>query len=622
MPSTLRSFLVLLFLAIASHATAQDYAATLNELRNQKSTDAMNQHNLPLYLKLAHEEYDLTSRHYDTLGMIRAYVKLVDYYTNIRLNNDSANLYRNKGLYWARLNKNIEYEADLRYMQAAQYVANGKYVEAYALYQSLDSVVLANNFDFAPFYNKSYAELLLFLKEKKKAIVRMQMAASGFEKQQDPQSVAVVYVNVAGQYFQLGRTDSTFFYLNKALKINQSLKDTVAIAECYTRFGLVYAKEGQPEKARTYYKLAFDLNPANPSNQLVTNYTEVLISEGKFEEAEHLLFDLKKTENVVTQLSALKSLIRLRESEGRYKDALALSEEYNEKNQELLDVEKIRQIEELQTQYDVAEKENQINLLHERNEHQAKTLFKNRIILYISLGLFLMVLLTVFLMFRNKAIRLKAEQILLERQLLRSQMNPHFIFNCLSNIQSTVLQKEHIKAASYIATFSKLVRNILENSTQSHVTFSNELTTLNDYLVLQKIRYNDRFDYEITVDEEIEEDMVSIPPMLFQPIVENAIEHGIVEKTDGFINIHFQQHDNYIHCTVIDNGVGYGNNINVSKSESANKKVSLSTQITKRRLVILSKYLKQTLDYKITVLNNEKGEAAGTKVEIDIPILS
>jgi LytS/YehU family sensor histidine kinase len=199
-------------------------------------------------------------------------------------------------------------------------------------------------------------------------------------------------------------------------------------------------------------------------------------------------------------------------------------------------------------------------------------------------------------------------------------MNPHFIFNCLSNIQSTVLQKEHIKAASYIATFSKLVRNILENSTQSKVTFSNELTALNDYLVLQKIRYNDRFNYEITVDEDIEEDMITIPPMLFQPIVENAIEHGISEKTDGFINIHFQQHDKHIHCIIMDNGVGYGNNISVK--ESANKKTSLSTQITKRRLAILSKYLKQTLNYAVTVLHNEKGETAGTKVAIDIPILS
>jgi tetratricopeptide (TPR) repeat protein len=614
-------FLLLLFLAAAIHAPARDYKATWGALRD-KSDEAMNQHNLPLYLKLAYEEYYLTTGHKDTALMTKACIKLVDYYTRIKLNNDSSNLYRNKGLYWARLSRNLERETDFRYMQAEQYVTNGKLVEAYALFQNLDSIVSINDFEFAPFFNDSYANLLLALKEYKEGIRRLKMVAAGYKKLELFPDMAIAYVNIAAVYSKLKQPDSSLFYLNKALKINESIKDTTGIAECYTRFGIAYDREGQHEKALKYYRLAFDLNPATPSVQLLTNYTNVLISEKKFKQAEMLLSNLRKEENIITQLNAIKSLIKLKEAEGNYKEALIFSEEYNEKNQELLDVEKVRQIEELQTQYDVAEKENQINLLHERDAHQTKILFQNRIILYISVGLLLMVLLTVFLIFRNKAIRLKAEQVLLERQLLRSQMNPHFIFNCLSNIQSTVLQKEHIKAAKYIATFSKLVRNILENSTQSKVTFSNELTALNDYLILQKIRYNDRFDYEITVDEQIEEDIISIPPMLFQPIVENAIEHGIAEKTDGFINIHFQQHDKYINCTVIDNGIGYGNNINLSKSESENKKRSLSTQITKRRLIILSKYLKQTLDYKITVLHNEEGEVAGTKVEIDIPILS
>ena len=119
-----RYFFLLLLLAGHFNAPAQDYAATLQSLKD-KSTEAMNRHNLPLYLKLANEEYDLTSRHKDTAAMISASVKLVDYYTSLRLNNDSANFYSNIGLYWARLKKDIENEADLKYMRASQYANNG-----------------------------------------------------------------------------------------------------------------------------------------------------------------------------------------------------------------------------------------------------------------------------------------------------------------------------------------------------------------------------------------------------------------------------------------------------------------------------------------------------------------
>lgn len=600
-------------------AVAQDYNAVWSALRD-KSDAAMEQHNFPLYLKLAHEEYNLTASHKDTALMIRACIKLVDYYTNIRLNNDSANYYRNKGLYWSRLNKDIESETDFRYMQAAQYVADGKLVEAYALFQRLDSIVTRNNFDFAPFFNDAYAKLLVGINEYPKAVERFKIVAADNKKQEMYQDLAVAYVNIATVYGKLKQRDSTFVYLNKALLLNQNQKDTTGIAECYTRFGILYKKEGQLGMALRYYKLAFDLNPVNPSNTLISNYTDVLISEGKFKEAERLLENLRKEERISTQLVAIASLIRLKEAEGAYKEALTLSEEYNEKNQELLDVEKMKQIEELETQYEVADKESQINILHERTEHQSKILSRNRTILFVSVGLLLSVLLVVFLLYRNRSIRLKAEQIQLEQQLLRTQMNPHFIFNCLTNIQATVLQKEYLKAAGYIATFSKLVRNILESSTQGKVTFAKELATLRDYLIMQKIRYNDRFDYDIVVDSDIEEDMTYIPPMLFQPIVENAIEHGIADKTDGFIEIAFTQHGHYIRCAVMDNGIGYGNNKNASAP--VKEKTSLSTHITKRRLAILSKPAKKSLDYSITVLRNEKNEITGTKVEIDIPILN
>ena len=619
MNKTVNYFFALLFCFSFLSASAQHYDSTLKALRH-RSDIAMNKHNLPLYLKLANEEFAFTSAQNDTISMIRACVKLVDYFTFTQRNLDSIKYYRIKGLYWAKLKNNKEYEADFNFMQAGQYVDDGKYVEAYALYKSLEAIMDANKFQFKPLYNNGYSGLLMYLKEYKKGLERAKLAAEGYEQQQDTQSVSVVYCNIAGTYMEINQIDSAFAYMYKALKVNQEIKDTFAMAECYTRIGFLYSKKGKKDEALHYYKTAFELSHDNPTGFLMSNYTDVLMSEGRFKEAEGILLDLKRSPDVRAQLNAIRSLIDLKKKEGKFKEALEYSEEYNEKDQELLNVDKIKQIEELQTQYDVASKENEITLLQERNVHQGKILARNRIILYVGIGLFSMILLVVFLIFRNRAIRLRVEQILLEQQLLRSQMNPHFIFNSLTTIQSTILQKEHIKAASYIATFSKLVRNILENSTLSKVTFSSEIAALGDYLVLQKIRFQERLNYEIKIDENIEQDMIFIPPMLFQPIVENAIEHGISKKKDGWIYIHFQQFEKYIQCTVTDNGIGYGNNTESMKKNAS--KTSLSTQITKRRLAILSRHIKHNLSYNIVVLHNNELEVTGTKVTIDIPILS
>jgi tetratricopeptide (TPR) repeat protein len=423
-----------------------------------------------------------------------------------------------------------------------------------------------------------------------------------------------------GQYNDLGEYDSALHYVKKALDIVTARKDTLGLSECYSRLGNVYKKMGNKIEALYYFQTAFNINESNPSENLLRDYTDVLMNKGKYKEAESILSNIMlHGGGPQAKLNAITAMIVLKKKQHKYKEALDLTAEYIEQDNDLLNIEKIKQIAELQTQYDVANKENQIDLLQERNEHQAKTLKQNKIIVFASFGLLLMILVAVFLLYRNRAVRLQAEKILLEQQLLRSQMNPHFIFNCLSNIQSTVLQQEYLKAAGYIATFSKLVRNILQNSTESKVTFAAELTALQDYLSLQKIRFQNRLEYHIDIDPEIEEDMIYIPPMLFQPLVENALEHGIINVPEGFISIAFRQHKKFIRCVVTDNGSGYGN---ADENGRKNKdKQSLSTTIIKKRLAIFSKHVRYALQYHIQALRSDEGTITGTKVEIDIPIL-
>ena len=194
-------------------------------------------------------------------------------------------------------------------------------------------------------------------------------------------------------------------------------------------------------------------------------------------------------------------------------------------------------------------------------------------------------------------------------------MNPHFIFNALTNIQTSILKKEHMKAVGYLSRFSKLVRNILESSSQSSVPLTSDIGAIIDYLELQKIRYETRLNYTITIDESIESDMVFVPPMLFQPLVENAIEHGVNSVENGIISIRFTDFNTYVKCEVTDNGVGY----NTTKQFKSSVKKSLSTQIIKSRLAILSKKLKQHLEFKIEDISSEN--QTGTLATLDIPLI-
>jgi sensor histidine kinase YesM len=131
------------------------------------------------------------------------------------------------------------------------------------------------------------------------------------------------------------------------------------------------------------------------------------------------------------------------------------------------------------------------------------------------------------LYFRQGRINAMHEKMLVEQRLFRSQMNPHFIFNSLASVQNFIVKQDDTKASIYLSRFSELVRSILNNSLQEQITLEEEISTIENYLALQKVRFSDQFDYELEVDETLDPESTFVPPMLTQPFIENAIEHGI-----------------------------------------------------------------------------------------------
>lgn len=197
---------------------------------------------------------------------------------------------------------------------------------------------------------------------------------------------------------------------------------------------------------------------------------------------------------------------------------------------------------------------------------------------------------------------------------LRTQMNPHFMFNTLNSINSYIIQNKPEDASNYLTTFSKLMRNILQNSKHTYITLENEIKTLKWYLKLEAARLEQSFDYKIKIDEEVDETNQNIPPLIIQPFVENAIWHGLRNKQEkGEISIYIQAiNEDFLKITIQDNGIGRELSAKL-KTEQTNHK-SYGIDITLERLQALHPENQITIED----LYDKKGKPIGTKVILTI----
>ncbi len=201
-----------------------------------------------------------------------------------------------------------------------------------------------------------------------------------------------------------------------------------------------------------------------------------------------------------------------------------------------------------------------------------------------------------------------------ELKALRAQMNPHFIYNSLNSINDYIDKHETELATSYTTKFAKLMRMILENSEQKEVPLADDLKALELYMQLESMRMQNKFSYEIKVDDDIDRENTLIPPLILQPFVENSIWHGIsTKKGAGKILISIHRDGNMINCIVEDNGIGMKESAETKTGIDAQSKKSFGMKITNARIDILNKMKKSNA--AITLSHLEEG----TKIEIKLP---
>ncbi|WP_299312318.1 histidine kinase [uncultured Aquimarina sp.] len=272
---------------------------------------------------------------------------------------------------------------------------------------------------------------------------------------------------------------------------------------------------------------------------------------------------------------------------------------------------------------ELAQKANRITTLEkdrELNESKYKLAFasqelagQQRIIIYSLIGLSVFLFLAAYLMYRNINQQRYANNLLALKS-LRSQMNPHFIFNALNSVNTFIATSDERAANKYLTDFSLLMRSVLENSEEDFIPLEKEIELLELYVQLEHFRFQDKFDYNIEVDPEIDIKQYMIPPMLLQPYVENAVWHGLRYRPDkGQLTIHFSKtYVDIIEITISDNGIGREKS-KALKTLNQKKQKSQGMSNIKKRITILNTMYKDKVDVFISDLT---GEEEGTQVKL------
>lgn len=209
-----------------------------------------------------------------------------------------------------------------------------------------------------------------------------------------------------------------------------------------------------------------------------------------------------------------------------------------------------------------------------------------------------------------------------ELKALRAQMNPHFVFNSLNSIQHYILTRKSEEAVKYLNKFAKLIRTILNHSDKPTVTINQDIESLKLYLELEKMRFDDKFEYRFTIDPAINGDYDEIPPMLIQPYLENAILHGINPKAGkGHIEVTIKYTSPFIKISVRDDGIGRFHAKAIQNSQAGTVHQSMGMRITEDRVRILNNMNKSNLSVNIIDLHDPEGEPAGTQVDVFIPYM-
>lgn len=345
--------------------------------------------------------------------------------------------------------------------------------------------------------------------------------------------------------------------------------------------------------ASIYFKMN---DPANAVNALKESYKTASVNGKTFEARESLIL-----------------LVEYYKSTGEDKESMAIYEDF------------IKNIDRIILSDNSLTDAKTFKVTEERIRRlESEKMFKDELINrkntfnYFLLGVMVLLLLLFgFIVKALYSIKIKNKEIAL--QSLRREMNPHFIFNSLNSVNQFIAQNNELEANKYLTSYSNLMRNTMENSNKDFVTLGNEIENLTKYLELEHLRFKDKFDFEIKVDEKLDYETIWIPNMIIQPHLENAIWHGLRYKEEkGLLKMIFSLEGKNIHITIDDNGIGPTKS---GELKTHNQKAHESRGLTntKERMTLLNELYKTKITFSMT---EKQLPETGTIVQITFPLIN
>ena len=516
--------------------------------------------------------------------------------------------------------------------------------------------LLLQNVDYTAIDSLTYGETILNLgsisyykQDLEQAVGHYLEASKIFERYDDTVRLGKVYSNIGGIQAQLKNPEKAIFYLKKAL--SYSIDNELLRIQVLANLSGAYNENGSTDKAIAAAleteKLAIANNAIvflgliysnlcniylenkeyNPSikygleglkykRQLHQN-TDIVLNNlgyahlqlGNSDKALYYFKQVPLSANGELRSLLYNNLRKTHENIGNYREALRYAKDYNALQDSLHSLSQRQNVEELIEKYESEKKQQQIDLLNTKDELNRTQLKEQRNFIWgLAIFSFLVIALG-FLLYRNQRTTLSLQKAKIQHRLLQTQLNPHFLFHALSSIQGFIYQNKKEESASYLSSFSKLMRSILNSSDQEFIPVTEDINALTDYLHLQKLHVDTSFEKKIVVDEVIDDDLL-IPPMFTQPFVENAILHGLKNVENGVIRVAYKIENDSLLITIQDNGKGFKEN----PADANTLHRSMSMEILNKRV----QNLKQTHKYHCQIA--VKSSKEGSKVTLRFPL--
>ncbi|MEP6466060.1 MAG: histidine kinase, partial [Parafilimonas sp.] len=417
-----------------------------------------------------------------------------------------------------------------------------------------------------------------------------------------------IYGNRGNILMKLYHADSAYYFYKRSLSINTKLNINDGIGSDYGYIGQLYLELAKDSASK------FTISPFMKISK------KTMLDSSQYYLLKAIQSD-KQESDLLTLMNHYMVLSEIEERLGNYKSALVYHKNYTLYKDSIFNDDNKKKLAAMETQRLTEEKDQQIKLLNqqkalETSEVKRQTLIKNIIITAFAV-IILFAFLLIYFYNRRRKIKFDNKVLDVEMKALRSQMNPHFIFNSLHSINKYVIENDKDNASAYLSKFASLMRLILENSREQEVPLEKDLHALELYMQLEALRMNHKFKYSIETSADIDKENTLIPPMLLQPFVENAIIHGMQNNAGGVIKIKVNKENEMICCVIEDNGKQ-----SQPESETVEGKThkSLGRKIISERLNIINQIKKVKTSVNIFDLKDAYNKPAGMRIELLLPL--